>query len=150
MNRFLRYGCIGLLAGFVVGMWQWGGMVYALPAMALSAALVGLYSAKSPEEHYIGVAPVLWRDEHGLYECWFHLYETEDGKRRASYQPNTRQFDGNEDVGRRHILYNRVILPWIEGRYTNEAVLSFFAKSHENTSNVNHSDKVIDITRFRR
>lgn len=107
---------------------------------------------------YICCAPVIWiNDNDEEYECWFHLYEHPDRRREAIYSPCAMQRSRDHDaLGRRHVIYNKVILPWLNHAYTNEAVIEYFAqprlpkpsppKTHPMTTK---GGKVITLDQFR-
>lgn len=89
---------------------------------------------------YICNGPVNWITAEGdKYECWFHLYEDSNGNRTVEYIPSAQQYIPYKQtpisVGRRHRIYNRVLIPWMNYQYSNDDILVYFGyKSWEDDS----------------
>lgn len=143
----------------------------AIAAAAISFALLLLrivYPNRQPAQkpslpQYICCAPVIWINEKDEeYECWFHLYEHPDQRREAVYTPCSMQRSRDpQALGQKHILYNKVILPWMHHVYSNDAVTDYFAQprrpkvtptakpTEADTKAAKSSKKIITLDQFR-
>jgi hypothetical protein len=92
-----------------------------------------------PVNTYICTVPVYWfAADSEKYECWFHLYEDSNGVRTAEYIPAAQQHipAGLKPiaVGRRHKIYNRVLIPWLNHQLTNDDILIYFGFKEKDSS----------------